>query len=98
MTTLVKDKIGIDLPTGTVIELALDGTEVTLRVDDRSVNIDAESVTVGGKTVNIGRFVEKVADKFGTKSIKIKLCEDVPYSYELSVKNYNVRLSAFYEG
>ena len=109
----VKEKIGTDLSTDTVIEVTFDGSNLTLN-DDKSINIDnydinvkvkgysfalnSHYITVGGKTVDISRFVQKVANTFGTRSVTIKFSEEVPYSYEFSVGNNSVKLSAFYEG
>ena len=109
----VKEKIGADLSTDTVIEVTFDGSELTLN-DDKSFNIDnykinvnvkgytfkldSHAIVVAGKTVDISGVVQKIADKFGTRSVTIKFSEEVPYSYELSVGNYSIKVSAFYEG
>jgi len=109
---LVKEKIGTDLSTGTVIEVTFDGSE--LAVNDKDINIDnykinvsvkgysfklnSREITVGGKTVDISGFVQKVADKFGTKTVTIKFCEEAPYTYSVSVGSNSAKVSAFYEG
>ena len=109
---LVKEKIGVDLSIDTVIEVTFDGSELDvngkdINIDNYKINVNVKGytfalnsreITVAGKTVDISRFVQKIADKFGTRTVTVKFCEEVPYAYELSVENNSVKLSAFYEG
>ena len=108
----VKEKVGTDLSTGTVIKVTFDGSELSvngkdINIDNYKINVNVKGytfalnsreITVGGKTVDISGYVQKIANKFGTRKITVRFCEEVPYSYELSVGNNSIRLSAFYEG
>ena len=96
--TVVKSKTGIDLSTYTVIEVAFEDNKVVVKVDGRVFDVEVNSVTVGGKTIDLGEIVRKIGEKFGTKSVTIRFREEVPYSYELSAGNNGVKVSAFYEG
>ncbi len=109
----VEEKIGTALSEDTIVEIVINGSGLTLNdnkefnIDDHKIDINvkgysfkvnSQSVTVAGKTVDISKFVKKIADKFGANPVTIRFCKNAPYAYSVSVGNNSVKVSAFYEG
>ncbi len=112
LISFVKEKVGTDLSTDTTIEVTFDGSNLIVNGDGK-VNIDnyeinvsvkgytfklnSHSITVGGKTVDISGYVQKIADIFGTRNVTVKFTEERPYEYSVHIGNNYVRVSAIYE-